>query len=170
MNRLQVRPVEVSSAKAKAVEDARQMQVSVIDAARRIGTDPPKYVLMELIEKGSYGRVYKGLVFYRNHMWFYNVLTCYRKDMITADIVAVKIIDIDESDTVNPRNADSYSEFLKEIAALKILSENKAWNINHIIDALLVGQTTWMITEYCGGGSVATLVSSLCNNGLFGAD
>jgi serine/threonine protein kinase len=90
--------------------------------------------------------------------------------MITADIVAVKIIDIDESDTVNPRNADSYSEFLKEIAALKILSENKAWNINHIIDALPVGQTTWMITEYCGGGSVATLVSSLCNNGLFGAD
>lgn len=89
--------------------------------------------------------------------------------MTTADIVAVKIIDIDKSDTVDPRNADSYNEFLKEIAALKILSENKARNINHIVDALPVGQTTWMITEYCAGGSVATLVSNLCTNGLLGA-
>ena len=79
--------------------------------------------------------------------------------MITANIVAVKIINIDESDTANPHNADSYSEFLKEISALKILTENKARNINHIIEALLVGHTMWMITEYCGGGSVATLVS-----------
>ena len=81
--------------------------------------------------------------------------------MVTADIVAVKIIDIDQSDTANPRNADSYSEFLKEIGSLKILSENKARNINHVIDALPVGQSMWMITEYCGGGSVVTLVSIL---------
>jgi hypothetical protein len=63
MSRLQVRPVEVSSTKVKAVEDARQMQASIIDAARRIGKDPPKYALMELIGKGSYGRVYKGSMF-----------------------------------------------------------------------------------------------------------
>lgn len=37
------------------------MQASIMDAARKAGKDPPKYVLMELIEKGSYGRVYKGL-------------------------------------------------------------------------------------------------------------
>lgn len=78
--------------------------------------------------------------------------------MTTAGIVAVKIIDIDKSDTISPRNADSFNEFLKEINALKKLSENKARNINHVIEALLVGQTMWMITEYCGGGSVATLV------------
>jgi serine/threonine protein kinase len=83
-----------------------------------------------------------------------------RKDMTSAAIVAVKIIDIDESDTINPRNADSYSEFLKEVNALKILSENHARNINHVIEALPVGQSMWMITEYCGGGSVATLVGS----------
>lgn len=75
--------------------------------------------------------------------------------------MAVKIIDIDESDTTNPRDADTYSEFLKEISALKVLSEGKARNINHIIDALPVGQTMWMVTEYCGGGSVATLVGFL---------
>jgi serine/threonine protein kinase len=75
--------------------------------------------------------------------------------------VAVKIIDIDESDTVSPRYADTYSEFLKEISALTVLSEGRARNINHIIDALPVGKTMWMVTEYCGGGSVATLASLL---------
>lgn len=74
--------------------------------------------------------------------------------------MAVKIIDIDESDTVNPRLADTYSEFMKEVNALKILSESKAKNINHVIEALPVGTAMWMITEYCGGGSIATLVSS----------
>jgi hypothetical protein len=73
--------------------------------------------------------------------------------------VAVKIIDIDESDTLNPRLADTYSEFMKEVNALKILSESKAKNINHVIEALPVGTAMWMITEYCGGGSIATLVS-----------
>jgi hypothetical protein len=80
--------------------------------------------------------------------------------MTSAAIVAVKIIDIDESDTINPRNADSYSEFLKEVNALKILSENHARNINHVIEALPVGKSMWMITEHCGGGSIATLVSA----------
>jgi len=73
----------------------------------------------------------------------------------------VKIIDIDKSDTFSPRNADSFHEFLKEVGALKILSENKARNINHIIDALLIGHNVWIVTEYCGGGSVATLVRGL---------
>jgi serine/threonine protein kinase len=80
--------------------------------------------------------------------------------MKTAATVAVKIIDIDESDTLNPRNANSYSEFLKEINALKLLSEHKAKNINHVLEALPVGKAMWLITEYCGGGSVATLVSA----------
>lgn len=73
--------------------------------------------------------------------------------------MAVKIIDIDESDTLNPRLADTYSEFMKEVNALKILSDSKAMNINHVIEALPVGTAMWMITEYCGGGSIATLVS-----------
>lgn len=148
MDRLQVRPTEFSSVKAKAVEDARQMQATVLDVASKAGKDPPKYALLELIGKGSFGRVYKG------------------KDMTSAAIVAIKIIDIDESDTINPRNANSYSEFLKEVNALKILSENHARNINHVIEALPVGQSMWMITEHCGGGSVATLMKPTAPGGL----
>ena len=78
--------------------------------------------------------------------------------MTSIAIVAVKIIDIDEGDTLNPRLADTYSEFMKEVNALKILSETKARNINHVIEALPVGKSMWMITEYCGGGSISTLV------------
>ena len=83
--------------------------------------------------------------------------------MTSAAIVAVKIIDIDESDTINPRIADAYSDFLKEVNALKILSESNAPNINHVIEALPVGQSMWMITEHCGGGSISTLVRKLFN-------
>ncbi|QSZ29245.1 hypothetical protein DSL72_003757 [Monilinia vaccinii-corymbosi] len=148
MDKLQVRNTEPLSVKAKAIEDARQMQASVIEAATKAGKEPPKYALIELIGKGSFGRVYKG------------------KDMVSAAIVAVKIIDIEESDTINPKNANSYAEFLKEITALKTLSENKARNINHVIEALPVGQAMWMITEYCGGGSVATLMKPTAPGGL----
>ncbi|OBT76929.1 hypothetical protein VF21_04138 [Pseudogymnoascus sp. 05NY08] len=124
----------------RAVEDAEKAQRGVNERAVRAGEAAPPYVLVELIGKGSYGRVYKG------------------EDTRTREVVAVKIIDIDESDTASPRYADTYSEFLKEISALKVLSEGKARNINHIIDALPVGQAMWMVTEYCGGGSVATLM------------
>lgn len=80
--------------------------------------------------------------------------------MRSAAVVAIKIIDIDESDTQNPRNADSCSDVLKEIGALSILSETKAKNINYVIEALVIGQSMWLVTEYCSGGSVATLVSN----------
>lgn len=73
--------------------------------------------------------------------------------------MAVKIIDIDGGDTAGGRGADTYADFMKEVNALKILQEEKAHNINHVIAALHVDASMWMVTEYCGGGSVATLVS-----------
>lgn len=80
--------------------------------------------------------------------------------MISAGIVAVKIIDIDAADLAN-RGADTFGDFQKEVKALQTLRENGARNVNHVIEALSVGNTMWMVTEHCGGGSVATLVGSV---------
>lgn len=143
MDRFETIPV-----KTRAVEDARQMQAKVNEQCIKDGKDPPPYGLEELIGKGSFGRVYKG------------------KDMRSAAVVAIKIIDIDASDTQDPRHADSYSDVLKEIAALSTLSETKAKNINFVIEALVIGQSMWLITEYCSGGSVATLMKPTFPAGL----
>ncbi|KFY31061.1 hypothetical protein V493_01425 [Pseudogymnoascus sp. VKM F-4281 (FW-2241)] len=140
MDFLSAKSANAQSTKTKAVEDARQMQVSVTEECKKSSRDPPNYSLLELIGKGSFGRVYKA------------------KDLTSNAVVAVKIIDIDEGDTLNPRLADTYSEFMKEVNALKLLSETKARNINHVIEALPVGKAMWMITEYCGGGSISTLM------------
>ncbi|TVY35299.1 Serine/threonine-protein kinase [Lachnellula subtilissima] len=147
-NKLQVRSTDTNRIRTKAVEDARQMQNAVVEMCNKSGKSPPKYCLTELIGKGTFGRVYKS------------------KDMSTGAIVSVKIIDIDESDTLNPRNADAYGEFLKEVNALKILSENNARNINHVIEALPVGPAMWMVTEFCAGGSIATLMKPTAPGGL----
>lgn len=60
MDTLQVRSTELSSVRIKAIEDAKQMQASVLEAASKAGKPPPKYALLELTGKGGFGRVYKG--------------------------------------------------------------------------------------------------------------
>ncbi len=124
------------------------MQAAVAADCNKSGKPIPPYRLTELIGKGSFGRVYKAT------------------DLKSQQLVAVKIIDVDESDTVNPKLADTYSEFLKEINALQRLSESKAENINNVIEALPVGHAMWMVTEYCAGGSVATLMKPTAPGGL----
>lgn len=148
MSHLSVYGADLSVTKHKAIEDAKNMQVVVEEECSKAGTEVPPYAMRELIGKGSFGRVYKAT--YRH----------------TGRVVAVKIIDIEESDTLNPKLADTYSEFLKEINALKLLSEGGAKNINHVLDALPVGQSMWMVTEYCAGGSVATLMKPTAPGGL----
>ncbi|OLN87907.1 Serine/threonine-protein kinase nak1 [Colletotrichum chlorophyti] len=145
---LQVRGPDFSVTKQKALEDAKKMQAAVDEEVAKAGKDKPPYLLNELIGKGSFGRVYKAT------------------DINTSMLVAVKIIDIEESDTVNPKLADTFKEFLAEVNALKLLSDSGAKNINHVIDALPVGQSMWMITEYCAGGSVATLMKPTAPGGL----
>ncbi|PTB58625.1 hypothetical protein M431DRAFT_477821 [Trichoderma harzianum CBS 226.95] len=145
---LQVRWPDVSVTKQKALEDAKKMQNAVFESCTKAGKQAPQYELQELVGKGSFGRVYKATA------------------MKTGQLVAVKIIDIEESDTLNPKLADTYSDLLKEINALQLLSDSGAKNINHVIEALPVGQSMWMVTEYCAGGSVATLMRPTAPGGL----
>ncbi|KAI1486296.1 hypothetical protein F5X96DRAFT_244029 [Biscogniauxia mediterranea] len=148
MESLSVFGYGASASKQKAFEDAEKMQAVVQEECARSGKPVPGYRLTELIGKGSFGRVYKA------------------NDLRTSNVVAVKIIDVDEQDTLNPKLQDTYSEFLKEVNALRLLSEGGAQNINHVIEALPVGQAMWMVTEYCAGGSVATLMKPTAPGGL----
>ena len=80
--------------------------------------------------------------------------------MSTAEVVAIKTIDIDASDHANS-HANAYEEWLKEVETLRSLKQINARNINHVIHAEPVGTVMWLITEHCAGGSVATIVSSV---------
>ncbi|KAI0551091.1 kinase-like domain-containing protein [Xylaria curta] len=77
---------------------------------------------------------------------------------IPRENLSAKIIDIEESDRLDPGANDAFNDILKEVNTLKLLNSNGARNINTIIDTFLVGQSIWMVTEYCAGGSVATLM------------
>ncbi|KAI0394833.1 putative serine/threonine protein kinase [Xylariaceae sp. FL0594] len=148
MATLQVSGFGTSASRQKAIEDAKKMQAAVQKECERTGKPVPDYRLTELIGKGSFGRVYKA------------------NDIKTSNVVAVKIIDVDESDSLNPKQQDTHSEFLKEINALRLLSESGAKNVNTVIEALPVGQSMWMVTEYCAGGSVSTLMKPTAPGGL----
>ena len=133
-------PGGYSAAKQKAIEEARTVQASVAKECADAGKEPPPYDLSELIGKGSFGRVYRAT------------------SLKSRQAVAVKVISIDEGDSLHPGASDTFSDILKEVKTLKLLSDRGAKNINAVIDTLLVGQTIWIITEHCAGGSVATLM------------
>ncbi|KAJ0107994.1 hypothetical protein J7T55_008130 [Diaporthe amygdali] len=140
MASLQIGVADLSATKKKAIEDAEKMQKRIVRERGEAGRDPPPYVLSELIGKGSFGRVYKA------------------RATGSGRLVAVKIISIDEGDSLAPGAADTFQDILKEVNTLKKLSESGARNINTVIETLLVGPSMWIITEYCGGGSVSTLM------------
>ncbi|CAN8100843.1 unnamed protein product [Discula destructiva] len=140
MATLQVGAADLSATKKKAMEDAEKMQRAIIRDCAENGRQPPPYALSELIGKGSFGRVYKA------------------KASGTGQLVAVKIISIEEGDSLAPGAADTFKDILKEVSTLKKLGESGAKNINTVIETLLVGPSMWIVTEHCAGGSVSTLM------------
>ncbi|KAK3986836.1 kinase-like domain-containing protein [Cladorrhinum sp. PSN332] len=129
-----------SATKLRAIDDAMEMRSVVGRECAESNITPPPFTLLELIGKGSFGRVYKAA------------------SQTTGSLVAVKIINIEQGDRAAPGASDTFAEILKEVNTVKLLSGSGAKNINVIVDALLIGQSMWMVTEYCGGGSVATLM------------
>jgi hypothetical protein len=49
----------MSLTKARQIEDAKNMYKTIQERTRKKGIDTPDYEFLELIGKGTYGRVYK---------------------------------------------------------------------------------------------------------------
>ncbi|KAF2096653.1 kinase-like protein, partial [Rhizodiscina lignyota] len=133
-----------SGPKLRQRQDAQTMQQAVLDRANRTGEEPPPYEFLELIGKGTYGRVYKSLA------------------NTNEGIVAIKIIEVDEPDyeaTFEARN-DTIENFTKEINALQRLKDSNAKNVTMIYDAFTFHSQLWLVSEYCQGGSVNTLMKA----------
>ncbi|CAG8949600.1 hypothetical protein HYFRA_00007833 [Hymenoscyphus fraxineus] len=147
--RLQVQGTSsMTETKQRAQEDAQKMQSAVNELCANTGRPQPRYELLELIGKGSFGRVYLG------------------EHKQTKALVAIKVLNIEEADIVNPRGSDAFGDIRKEIMALQTLRDHKAKNINVIMEAENWGSTVWLVTEYCSGGSIQTLMKPTSPNGL----
>ncbi|OAF71340.1 hypothetical protein A3Q56_00919 [Intoshia linei] len=90
-----------------------------------------KYRRLEKIGHGSFGDVYKMI------------------DMSNNQTVAVKIIDMEESD-------DDLGSIQNEI---KMLSQSKSEYITRYFGSYVDGSKLWIVMEYMGGGSILDIMS-----------
>lgn len=140
-----VRTIAEQQDKARRVKDAKDTYQNIVRNAERSGTNVPPYEFLELIGKGAFGRVYK----------------C--QDKKTGNLVAIKIVNIDEQDwsegfSLSDRRDQTIVDFKKEVSILQQLKDNKAKNVNVIHDAFDWHSQLWIVSDYCTGGSVRTLM------------
>lgn len=91
------------------------------------------YEFLSLVGKGSWGEVYKAL---------------YKK---TAELVAIKIIDLEGESEIKLKKLELEIKFLKD------------WNDPHIItfyESFISGSKLFIVMEYATGGSVRDLLLS----------
>jgi serine/threonine protein kinase len=98
--------------------------------------------------------------------WLYHSLEAdswlsHSRNTKTRTVVAVKVIDIDESDyrAHGEEKDEQIRAFQKEIKILRQAQESGAPNLNQMVEALPVHSQLWLVCEYCPGGSIKTLVS-----------
>ncbi|KAI7210257.1 hypothetical protein KC352_g17227 [Hortaea werneckii] len=128
--------------KQRQIQDAKDMYQTVARNAERSNSAVPPYDFIELIGKGGYGRVYK----------------C--KERSTGKLMAVKIINIDDADFQEHYldKDNTINSFRKEVGILQQLKDSKAKNINMIHDAFDLHNQLWIVSDYCTGGSLRTLM------------
>lgn len=131
----------------KRVEDAaKDAQRAVAAKLKQVKVPMPPFDFLEIIGKGSYGLVYKARALEDN-----------------LKIVALKIIDTDGPDYkahVMGKN-DSIDTTLSEIQILKQLCSVNTKNVNKLLDVFQAHSQIWIVTEFCPGGSVRTLMRAL---------
>jgi hypothetical protein len=62
MEAFRLQPPPAVGIKAKAIQQAQEFEEIVAEKSRRSGVESPPYDFIELIGKGSFGRVFKGYV------------------------------------------------------------------------------------------------------------
>lgn len=90
-----------------------------------------KYKLLEIIGRGKFGTVHKGL------------------DIDTKQLIAVKILNLD-TDHEEVKDIQQEIQFLSNLKYVP--------NITHYYGSYLNGHKLWIIMDYCAGGSVRTLL------------
>lgn len=136
----------------RRIKDAQDVAQTIGRNAEKSGASPPPYEFLELIGKGAFGKVYKCL------------------DKQTNNLVAIKIIDIDEQDwsegfSLGDARDTTIKDFKQEVSILRQLKDNNAKNINLIHDAFDWHSQLWIVADYCTGGSVRTLMRPFETNG-----
>lgn len=81
-------------------------------------------------------------------------------------MVAIKVVDVDKADSDARQANDTVTDFMRETAALRLLKEKRAKNVNVIFDAFSFDTGVWIVSEYCTGGSVSTLVGPTFSNAI----
>ncbi|CCG81014.1 PAK-related kinase Nak1 [Taphrina deformans PYCC 5710] len=93
------------------------------------------YTRHEVIGRGSYGVVYKGI------------------HNSTKSAVAIKVLNLDTAE-------DEVADIQKEIVLLQSLKAGDAQNVVRYHGSFLNGTRLWIIMDYCEGGSIRTLMKS----------
>ena len=75
-------------------------------------------------------------------------------------MVAVKIVNIDDMDFAADfhQRDETVKDFRKEVGILQQLKDSGARNVNLIHDAFDLHSQLWIVSDYCTGGSVRTLM------------
>lgn len=91
------------------------------------------YHKQEIVGKGSYGAVYKGI------------------EVATGNVVALKIINLDTED-------DDVGDIQREVTLLSQLRGAERNNVTVYYGCYLEGPRVWIVMDFASGGSVRTLV------------
>ncbi|KAI4229970.1 MAG: hypothetical protein L6R36_000479 [Xanthoria steineri] len=135
----------ITKAKERTMRIAHEQQQALAARLKKNNLEMPPFEFLELIGKGAFGRVFKA------------------NDLTRKKVVALKVVDVDPHDfKVHFLEKDeSIQTVLHEIKILTQLRDSNAKNINLIIDAFPIHSQLWIVTEYCPGGSLHTLMQGV---------
>ncbi|KAG9304129.1 hypothetical protein G9A89_019691 [Geosiphon pyriformis] len=93
------------------------------------------YTRQELVGKGAYGAVYKGI------------------DNVTQEVVAIKVLNLDTEE-------DDVADIRKELNYLSQLKHSETQNITKYYASFLHGTKLWIVMDYAAGGSIRELMKA----------